>query len=347
MTGVYTITTSQSGGHIIVGKRINLNNEVGQTLYKRLRKRKHLQTFNKCITHSCKHPIIGKHAVPGRLTKGRGNYCSPLVQGPTLGNKQRIQQLDHHNCVALIVACEELIHSLRQFKDQNGYLIGDWTPHNLVWNQDNGNLVNIDLEGFYTYSPWGPDLSWESDESNLQASIIRIRQTVVTLRNQLITLTTRLTHPTSMTLVSLPRNQLLVPFTLKSNLPSVKKKATIIKLLPISFSTQHSETIDIYLWKGGPRQGAPRFFLTTLPPDSNIRQSYHYFFSFPSIIVDKNYGNFPKLSYTYKNSPYRTHLSVYPHYDKTTKHRQTNHSFLIKGVIPCHKMYSLLGINTL
>lgn len=148
MTGVYKINLIRNGNLIFVQKRININNEVGQALTERLKRKKHRLFFKKCITETSKNALLGKHAVHGQLINGRGNYMSPLVKGPTLGNIERIETLDCHSCVALISACETLIGVLRRFHRQNGYLLGDWTLHNLVWNVDSGELVNIDLEGF-------------------------------------------------------------------------------------------------------------------------------------------------------------------------------------------------------
>ena len=68
-----------------------------------------------------------------------------------------------------------MLQSLERYHIIKGYLIGDWTLHNIIFNPDNGYLVNIDLEGFYTYSPVGLNLSWDNGESNYNTIKSRIK----------------------------------------------------------------------------------------------------------------------------------------------------------------------------
>jgi hypothetical protein len=40
---------------------------------------------------------------------------------------------------------------LRDYNNKHGSLIGDWALHNIIYDLESKKLLNIDLEGFYTY----------------------------------------------------------------------------------------------------------------------------------------------------------------------------------------------------
>jgi hypothetical protein len=339
MTGVYDIKVVSQGNtnSKIVKKTLNTNNEVGNIIYNHLKKKSHRVTFNKCITSTCKLPILGKHIVPGKLLSGRGNYASPLLQGPTLGNTPRLDRLDANSATALLIACETLIHRLKLFHKKNGYLFGDWTLHNIVWCNKTGNLVNIDLEGFYTYSPWGPQLSWQGNESKLHSCINRLRSVVKHLLPIIYGCTLKKSVLT-MTLIELPQSQLLVPFSVKTSFTWLQNHCLIIQLLPVSFTTQESQRIYVRISNPERLKGPPRFLLTEGPfNDKEVTGKYS--FSFPLIKKDPNYSNFPQLQYQHRMQ------GKFTRFDLSSKimPNQINGNIRVKSVVPCREIYSLLS----
>lgn len=195
------------------------------------------------------------------------------------------------------------------------------------------------LRGFYTYSPWGPELSWEGNESSLHASIQRIRKTEVVVRNRLLEMASKINrYPRAVTVVKLSQGQLIVPFSLKTTYPTLKNNSYVIQLLPVSFSTEKFERIGVYLWKGGYKQGPPRYLLCPEKTDNIPTESFRFYFSIPNIVEDMNYRNFPKLIYSYQNNPWRTLFDL-KHSKKDT---QPTRSLLVKAVVPCQQIYSLL-----
>ena len=163
MVGVYNIKIDKN----MVFKYINSQNEVGNKLTKRFKNKQHYAKFINIIQTSYKYNIIGQYIVKGFIINN-ANYKSPLVRGPTLNNLNLIYQLSTIEKILIIYTIGELISCLIKFKNTYKYLSGDWMPHNIVWDVDNHTLINVDLEGFYTYSPFGLQLSWKGHECDIK-----------------------------------------------------------------------------------------------------------------------------------------------------------------------------------
>ena len=165
MPGVYTIIFKDK----FVYKHLNSESEVANKLKKRLKKKKNQVFFNYLVHNLCKDNILGDHIVGGISLDNRGSYKSPKLEGPLLSFifKKWETTTQFSIRIALIYALDKLLHNLRKYINHKGYLIGDWASHNIIWESNSHELVNIDLEGFYTYSPWGPNLSWKTKENKI------------------------------------------------------------------------------------------------------------------------------------------------------------------------------------
>ena len=171
MVGVYQIVAK--GDRIY--KYLRSDTEVGDKLHKRLKKQRNQIIFKKLVECLCLDKTIGNYIVPGYCLSKKGDYYSPMINGITLSEWGYLKCQTPELLVSLIISGSLLLQALERYYDKKGYLIGDWTLHNIIFNPETGYLVNIDLEGFYTYSPVGLNLSWDNGESDYHTIKNRIK----------------------------------------------------------------------------------------------------------------------------------------------------------------------------
>ena len=220
MVGVYQIKVHRG----IVYKSLRTDNEVGEKLWKRLRRPKNRQFFKNLIENMSKDPILGHHVVIGKCSNQRADYHSPLIQGYGLSEDERILNLVIYQLVNILTSIAVLLKSLGEYHRSHGYLMGDWTLHNLIYQVSTGLILNIDLEGFYTYSPFGLSLSWNSGECRWKT----VRDRLKTLQFKLLGVIFHsfsekdLSKINCLTMLDLPgQYQLVFPGKLVNHLPSL------------------------------------------------------------------------------------------------------------------------------
>lgn len=212
MVGVYKIIINKSENKVY--KYLSTETEVGKKLTRRLKNKQSFMYFKQLVEHFSKHPIIGNHIVEGKCQKKPGDYCSPIIKGPLLSNLYNLQiliKLDPKLIFSVIISIGILISNLKKFKNDKGYLLGDWTLHNLIFCIKRGCLVNIDLEGLYSYSPIGLSLSWDSGESKLGIIKKRLKSLQTGLIKYIVD-KTKSSRLSFITIFNIPSNyQLIVP----------------------------------------------------------------------------------------------------------------------------------------
>ena len=171
MVGVYKIKVKDDR----VYKYLQTTSEVGEKLARRLKKKKQLTIFKRLVETLHLDKTIGNYVVKGTCLSNRGDYYSPYISGICLVNMGEIKRLDTGQIISILLNGSLLLKALNAYQQLKGYLIGDWTLHNIIFNVKTGYLVNIDLEGFYTYSPFGLQLSWNNGEANYNSIKKRIR----------------------------------------------------------------------------------------------------------------------------------------------------------------------------
>jgi hypothetical protein len=185
MVGVYRIVRRAD----VVYKYLHIPNPVAQSLYRHLSKKYYLERFCHIIQSASKQKKLGKHIVEGFLLPGIGNYGSPWIPGLTLQEIKDISSIQEWRALdptgsrrrGLLRAIHQLQMSIKQAHRENGFIRGDWALHNIVYQEDKGRVVNVDLEGFFTYSPDGPSLDWNPKEHHVPT----ILKTLRNLRQQL------------------------------------------------------------------------------------------------------------------------------------------------------------------
>lgn len=178
MVGVYSIVIKNN----VVFKTLNKNNsnEVAQKLLKLLKHKKKLKIYQRIIENAYLRPIIGIHIVNGKIISGV-NYISPYINGLLLSDKESLINLHVQQKLNLIDSIKILINNIKSISINREYIDGDWTLHNLIW--DYNKIINIDLEGFFTYSKNGPQLSWENYENKVSSIILRLRKIIGFINN--------------------------------------------------------------------------------------------------------------------------------------------------------------------
>jgi len=323
MVGVYHITIS----HNKVYKYLKRDNEVGDKLYNRLKKSKHVSSFKYLIEKLYLNVIIGKHIVSGICLGVRGDYVSPLIHGITLAENGKIDILDSTHLVELIISIGLLTKSLTQYYKIKGYIIGDWTLHNIIFSIKTGTLINIDLEGFYTYSPYGLELSWNSGENNysvikqrlgsLQKRLIKkiyVRYTSLSQpptpsrpRPISITPSPSLSNPIIITVINIPDGyQISVPFRIETKYTNISIYLQYIKPTILCNISNRSDTPNIKTYKVFIKVNSliPHQLIVMNTSPIKIPPQYRYLYTF---YLDSD-GHFSPVIIHHMSNPLRSKL---------------------------------------
>ena len=223
MTGVYEIKVK---GELVL-KYLRKTEDVAREIHNALKNPRHWVLFNKIIKFSYRKPLIGKHICRGYLLdmkgynpRSRGDYCSPLIHG-TLLSEIDIYKLSMNEKIFLLFSIQELLTNLYLYKNKEQLLCGDWTFHNIIWEQKSGILINIDLEGFYTYSEIGPKLPWIKKENRLNFITKNFKQ----LQRQLFKSFAKPPNQSNkLTIIRLPcqtQVDVLFPYLYKNNIQNI------------------------------------------------------------------------------------------------------------------------------
>lgn len=94
---------------------------------------------------------LQEHIIKGFDIEADGSYKSEYVHGYRLDHLGEIVIQPNQKCRIISEInslAKKLIHA-----SNAGELIGDWALHNLIFSLELERVVNVDLEGFITYSP--------------------------------------------------------------------------------------------------------------------------------------------------------------------------------------------------
>jgi len=119
--------------------------------YIRLRRENNLSNLVKLFEGHEFPEYLQEHIVKGFDIEADGSYKSAFLHG------YRLDQLGERIIAPgqkskIIIQINLLIKKLIQANDA-GDLTGDWALHNLIFCLELERIVNVDLEGFVTYSP--------------------------------------------------------------------------------------------------------------------------------------------------------------------------------------------------
>ena len=160
MPGVYDIVINGD----IVEKRLNDNHAISLKIKDKLKSVEESTIFMDIIKNSHELEIIGPYINKCTEVNRDGSYTSPFITGINLMD---ILPADHPLCAISLFKSQyiqitefvakkilkklfELEMTLHKYNKRED-LVGDWFLHNLIYNIESDNIINVDLEGFYTY----------------------------------------------------------------------------------------------------------------------------------------------------------------------------------------------------
>ena len=114
---------------------------------------------------------LRNHTVTASRIRTTGGYTSEFVEGINLA--QLTEQTLSGACLAqhvqdgLLQGIQQLLEDLTGYSQEHGHLIGDWALQNLIYSPDRQAVINVDAEGFFTYSDGQGEASLPFIETNL------------------------------------------------------------------------------------------------------------------------------------------------------------------------------------
>jgi len=137
-----------------VVKIFNHEKWLGYLIYKKLRNTKIFHEYCSALHQAKELPFIGEHSC--RLIKidKLGGYTTEYIEGYNLAYLPKLSHMSEAKVKKqdILHAIDVLILALEKYCKKRRRLTGDWMIHNLLYDVKNKKIVNINLEGFHTYS---------------------------------------------------------------------------------------------------------------------------------------------------------------------------------------------------
>lgn len=295
MTGVYNLIIKDG----IIIKKLNRDSVVGNIINSSLKTPQKYIFFKSQVKSSHKKDFIGKYIVKGKPLQRRGDYYSPLLKGESL-NDLDININSPSELFSIIILLLLLLVSLQNYKLKYGTIEGDWALHNIIWTGN--NLINIDLEGFYTYSLVGPQLPWVKKENTLSF----IKKTFLDLQIEILNNFTLKKKVPYFSIYQIPfkmNYQVFVPYQINQNITDLDKYLFHIDLGELI----GYNTITYNVWLTSTNQDKISF--TILPISINKHDKFKLLFSFEASL-ENGYEHPIGIQLIDKFSPRRTILQV-------------------------------------
>lgn len=139
--------------HLVV-KIPRADNQYGSIFLKRIRDSTERQRYERVIRSLQNHPTFGSHCPKLIDIRDDGGYTSEFVEGHNLADlqNQMFLVLEPEQRTHLRRALERLAANLEKHLSTDSDVGGDWSLHNLIYSPTRDELINVDLEGFYTFS---------------------------------------------------------------------------------------------------------------------------------------------------------------------------------------------------
>lgn len=303
MTGVYKIVIKDG----IVYKYLNKESEIGKLLNERFKHKNHLHYFNFQLVNGYNKDYIGKHIVIGKNFRGRGDYTSPYIHGELLADIN-ILDLPINSKIQFLYSLHDLLISIYKYKEKFNSITGDWALHNLIWDSKSGHIVNIDLEGFYTYSKHGPRLPWVKKENTWSFIKNMINSLKFKIISYLLSDSSLLKNNNYITIVYLPtiaKIQWIFPYHIDEINKNVKDR--VFKLHLGELQGYNTKKFNVYIVY---RKQDKISFLIKQQDKSDKPKRAVYFFTFEACI-EKTYEHPISVMLNNRDNPIRTVLNIH------------------------------------
>lgn len=157
------------------------NTSFSRDLIERLKTAEEYESYSSVLTALKKDPWLQHHSVKVWNVQRDGGYCSEYCDGINLAEYRdqflRADPLSKQQRRGLLEAIGGLLTDLRGYYKDHGKLIGDWQLHNMLYLPEAQTIVNVDAEGFFSYSggQWECNLSFVEDNLRSLAQLISLK----------------------------------------------------------------------------------------------------------------------------------------------------------------------------
>lgn len=155
--GIFEIFILSDNGRKEVLKIPRRNDFNSFSFYWKIRRKKAFKDYC-AILHCLKNiPYLQENIVTLIEVNKNGGYKSVYVEGYNLKAVRdhilygESNEIEDSRLLRMVHQIKKLIENLEKYNDKFGHIPGDWPLHNLVYDNNKDTVVNVDLEGFYTF----------------------------------------------------------------------------------------------------------------------------------------------------------------------------------------------------
>ena len=156
--GRFCIYVGKAKGRKVVLKILAHKYPEGRQLRKELKDPERFGEYRDIFTSLDRFPYLSEHICELIRLDRSGDYVCEHVAGPNLLTVQREIEAgtsplsnDRELAGKILAATRVIIARMEDYNREYGCVRGDWPPGNLIYDADRDRLINIDLEGFYSY----------------------------------------------------------------------------------------------------------------------------------------------------------------------------------------------------
>ncbi|MCM3574706.1 hypothetical protein M3172_16030 [Mesobacillus subterraneus] len=155
VNGMFKIFINRQNYTVV--KVIKKDNTNSYSFYKKMKSKKYFMDYLQVIENACNIPIIGEHATKVVKVFRNGGYIAPYIHGENLQViKLKLISgeffLEPKEWGSFFNAIDTLYVNLERYHNKYNNITGDWMLYNLMYDLKSKSIINIDLEGFYTWS---------------------------------------------------------------------------------------------------------------------------------------------------------------------------------------------------
>jgi len=183
--GIFYISVRSEGNRSLVVKVPHLNTRYSWSLYKKLRDPAAFREYCSVLLSISNDPILGPHFPHVQNVRRDGGYTSSYVTGHNLSEIRDIARdgrpfPDELDPAEVMTGIDELLDRLKAFQRENGTLCGDWPIYNLIYDIRKKRIINVDVEGVYTYQyP-----HFEADLAYIEAALTHLKLIIEMRKSQ-------------------------------------------------------------------------------------------------------------------------------------------------------------------
>jgi hypothetical protein len=154
--GIFYVCVAGGEGEKQVVKIPHLCSTYSRAFYRTLRKEAAFHDYCHTLLSLSRDPLWAAHFPYVSAIRRDGGYTSSYVPGHNLIQiKDAVRHArllpDGVEPSDVIAAIDQLLNRLQTFMVKKGTLYGDWLLYNLIYDDQRRVIVNVDLEGLYSY----------------------------------------------------------------------------------------------------------------------------------------------------------------------------------------------------